>query len=102
MHQLLTQLNQLKVQKKELGKELRNALLDNSEFFGFQDEANAASEVLRSFKNKLIAENPALGALSKKIQDKKSEIKTVKQAIRDSIMVVSKADGSQLELDLKF
>lgn len=102
MRELLITLNQLKTQKKELGKELRIALLENPEFASFDDEAKAASEVLRSFKNKLIQETPALGALAMKIGNKKMEIKVCKQSIRDSIMVVSKADGSQLELDLKF
>lgn len=102
MNELLRQLSTLKASKKELGKELRTALLENSEFAGFDNEARAASEVLRSFKNKLIAETPALGSMMKRIQDKKNEIKNLKQIIKDGLIVSEKDTGAQIVMDLRF
>jgi len=102
MNELLIKYSQLKAEKKSLGKELRSALMEDPEFAGFSEEVKTASEVMRARKESLIKDTPALGAIWKKIVDKKSELKIARSAITDSIMVVDKVSKEQVVMDLRF
>ena len=102
MKDLLTKYLTLKSELKEMRKELKDELMKESEYAGFYDDLVQTREVLNSYKAKLIQDSPALGAITSKMEHKKAEIKTVKGAISDSIMVVSREDGSQLQLNLRF
>lgn len=102
MHELLNQLKAIKLDLKELRSELNDKLPEDTQFNEFSEDMKASREVLNSYRNKLITETPALGAIVKRITDSKLQLKVVKQSIRDSIMVVDRVTSEQLTIDLKF
>lgn len=102
MDELFEKYFNLKKDLRVLNRELKDKLLEDEEFEAFYEDYRASSEVMRSYKKKLIAEVPSLGAAQKKIKDKRDELKVVKKAIEGNVVHTIKDTGEQLSFAFSF
>ena len=98
MKELFTKYQNIKAEIGALSKELTEELKRYPDFVEFKEELNQIREVYYSYKKKLLTESPALGARDQQIQNKRKELKLIKAAIQDNVMVVRKDNGEQLSL----
>lgn len=103
MNPNITKYLDLKAGLKNLKSELDELLEEDEQYKEFLDEKKAVTEVYKAYKDKMIAERPNCGSIAKKISDKKNELKIIKSAILEGI-IVTVADaqsGEQLSLPFK-
>lgn len=93
---------QLKQELKLLNKELKDKLMEDKNYGDLAEDMRESSEVLRSYKKKLISEMPSIGSISLKADKKRAEIKALKAVISDSVVAVEKSSGAQIQLEFKF
>lgn len=102
MKNLLQKLEILKTELKEQSKELKDKLLEDSQYEEFYEDLKASKEVLTSYRKKMLEENEELSLMADKIKDKKDEIKTLKAVIMGRIRIVDSESGEQLSFDFNF
>ena len=95
---LLNQINTIKAEIAEYHKDIRSKLETDQDYVAFKQDLNDTREVYYSYKKKLISENSKLDAIDKKIQDKRNELKLLKQSLNSKVMLVEKDSGEQLQL----
>jgi len=92
----LTQYFQLRTQLKALTKELNDLLLEDASYSDLKAGVTEALEPLREYRKKLIETSPAIATASLKVTKAKAELKTLKSAIMQSLVLTNKETGEQL------
>lgn len=100
MKELLLKLNQIKSELKIQRKELSDKLMEDSDMAELYEDYKMSGEAMRSYRTKLIESTPIYGAMNQKIDNKKLELKTIKQALNDSIVITNKQSGEVVQLTL--
>ena len=100
MKNLLSKLNTLKADKKLLNETLKSYLLDDPDYLEVYEERKQTNELLRLNKKRLIETSPIIAKSVNDINNKQAEIKLIKDALNDSIIITNKDNGEQLSLNL--